>query len=217
MKNFARLLPSGPARAGGNYGRRIMILAALGGIGAAWGSKLLSPAPGRAQPQDLDLLNQALDQEHRAIWTYTVASGKLSGSSAGKVVLALVMANLKDHQGHRESLTQAIRNQAGSPIEAQSSYDLSAYTQAGEGDLHSDPHITKLALALECDLALTSMQACRQLSSPDLSQTAGSIALSGIAHATALRSVLHDWDNSIPVVPTAQVSAATRSQWILKV
>src|SRR5208283_3969414 len=107
-----------------------------------------------AGSSDAAILNAALDLEHQAIWAYGVAAPKLSDTAVGNTIKALAVRNLGDHQQHRDALISIIKGLGKKPTEAKSSYDVSPYIKAGEGNLDSDANIAKLALALEVDAAI---------------------------------------------------------------
>src|SRR5262249_24117371 len=98
---------------------------------------------------DIAILNAALDLEHQGIWAYGTAAPKLSNSEVGKTIITLALRNQADHKAHRDVLASAVKKLGGTPVSAKSSYDLSAYMNAGEGNLDTDANIAKLALALE--------------------------------------------------------------------
>lgn len=216
-RTLNRMVPtsiSSPLR----HDRRLFLFGALGGIAGSWALEAISPNVSFAQAQsDLAILNGVLELEHEAIWAYTVASGKLSNQAVGKTILAVAMSTLKDHQHHRDVLSGMIQTLGETPVTAQDKYDLSSYTEAGEGNLDSDLNIAKLALALEYDAALAYVNALSQLSAPKLIAEVGTIGPAKSAHAAALRAIFHAQDPSISVIPSAFMSADTRDQWILKV
>src|SRR5262245_61541574 len=102
---------------------------------------------------DVKILNRALFFEHRGVWAYRAAAGKLSQSQVGRAVLALGSENRADHEKHQDLLGKAIRDLGGTPVQMENSYDLSSLVNKGEGNLDNDVNIAKLALALEVGAA----------------------------------------------------------------
>lgn len=174
-------------------------------------------AAGNDKKHDLAILSAALDLENQAIWAYGVAAGKLSDSAVGNVIKALALRNQADHIKHRDIFITTIKSLGAAPFEAKESYDLSAYIKAGEGGLNSDTNIAKLALALEVDAVLAYASAVSKLRSPELIAAGLTILPDESAHAAAIRAVFGTLDATVHTVPDAQLSAATRSQWILAV
>lgn len=169
------------------------------------------------QDNDAAILNAAIDLENQAIWAYGVAGGKLSDTPTGKAILALALRNRADHQKHQAALAAAVTSFGKTPSPARSSYDLSTYINAGEGNLDSDANIAKLALALEYDATLAYIDAFNQLRIPALLAAAATIAPAEAAHVTAIRAVFKTLIPSVEYIPAAFVSAETRKDWILKV
>ena len=169
------------------------------------------------QDRDAAILNAAIDLENQAIWAYGVAAGKLSKTEVGKTVLALALRNQADHKKHLAALSSVVKSLGKTPSPAKSSYDLSSYIKAGEGNLDSDANIAKLALALEIDAVLAYGDAFSKLKTPAILAAAGTIAPDESAHATAIRAVFKTLDPSIEYVPAAFINAETRKDWILKV
>lgn len=210
-----------------NYSRRLLLTNSLtagltvAGIGALFGAPALAAIKAKGSEKniagDIAILNAALDLEHQGIWAYSVAAPKLSDNAVGQTVLALAKRNLADHVMHRDVLKSAVQKLGGTPAPAQKSYDLSPYTQVGEGNLDSDANIAKLALALEVDAALAYNDAFAKLRDKGLISAAATIGPNEAAHATAIRAVFRTLDSSIQFVPSAFISAETRHQWVLKV
>jgi rubrerythrin len=174
-------------------------------------------AKGKMMNGDIAILNNALFYEYQAIWAYGVAAGKLSDSNVGKAVLALGLANQADHKAHAEALEGIVRKLGGTPAMAQSTYDLSAYIQRGDGNLDSDVNIAKLALALEVDAAIAYTKEAGMLKTPELITAGASIATAESGHATAIRSAMVSLGLDLRVVGAAFVSEATRDAWVVKV
>jgi rubrerythrin len=200
--------------------RGILIGGTIAGASSAIGLSTLGARPSlaAADPQnDAKILNNALYYEHQAIWAYQFAAGKLSDSNVGKAVLALATRNMNDHMAHRDTLTEAVRSLGATPVMAESTYDVSAYIQRGEGNVDSDVNIAKLALALETDAAIAYTQEIAMLKTPALITAGASIGSTESAHATAIRAAFVSLGVSLDYVPTAFISEASRDQWVLKV
>lgn len=166
---------------------------------------------------DIEILNKALFYEHAAIWAYSAAAGKLTGSNVGNAVKAIALANQADHMQHRDALANVIRSLGGTPVQAEASYDLSSYLQRGEGNLDSDVNIAKLALALETDAAIAYSQEIAMLKTPALITAGASIGSTEASHATLIRAAIQSLGVDIQPVPASFVSAETRNAWVLTV
>lgn len=191
-----------------------------GGIVSALGLPLLADradAATTSKQNDVKILNNALFYEHQAIWAYSFAAGKLTSTDVGKAVLAIALANQADHKQHRDLLSSAIQSLGGTPVKAESSYDVSSYIKNGEGNVDSDVNIAKLALALETDAAIAYTQEVAKLKTPALVSAGASIGSTESAHAAAIRAAFVSLGVKIPVVPAAFVNADNRKAWVLKV
>lgn len=198
--------------------RRAVIGGAMAGVLSVAGIGILSPASGWAQTsRDLQGLNEGLAQEHRIIWAYTVASGKLTNRSGGRAVLKLVLAHLHDHRRHQQELTALIRNLGGTPVDPLDTYDLSPYSDALEGNLESDLNIAKLVLALECDAALTLDRVGQEISTSAGVRSIQRMVPNAMLRAVALRFWLRESDPELAAVPVAAIDPVTRAQWIVKI
>jgi rubrerythrin len=201
--------------------RQALMGGAIAGLTTALGASALTAHPARAEREeaasDAAILNNALYYEHQAIWAYGVAADKLSTSDVGQAVKALALRNQADHMAHRDALAEVVQSLGATPVNAESSYDLSSYLEKGEGNLDSDVNIAKLALALETDAAIAYTAEVAQLKTPALITAGASIGSSEAAHATAIRAAFVALGVDIPVVPAAFVSADTRSAWIVPV
>jgi hypothetical protein len=195
--------------------------AAAAGMLGSLSIPLIAERARAASPGDRDhdaaILNAAIDLENQAIWAYGVAGGKLSKTPTGETIIALALRNLADHKKHQAALAKAVTSFGKTPSPVRSSYDLSTYINAGEGNLNSDANIAKLALALEYDAALAYIDAFNKLKIPAILAAAGTIAPVEAAHATAIRAVFKTLIPSIEYIPAAFVSAETRKDWVLKV
>jgi rubrerythrin len=166
---------------------------------------------------DVAILNGALFYEHQAIWAYSFAAGKLSSTDVGKAVLALALRNQNDHKEHRDTLAAVITSLGGTPVSAQSSYDVSGYISKGEGNIDSDVNIAKLALALEVDAAIAYTGEIAKLKTPALITAGASIGATESAHAAAIRAAFVSLGVGIEVVPAAFISTESRGAWIIPV
>ncbi|OKH36992.1 Tat pathway signal protein [Calothrix sp. HK-06] len=166
---------------------------------------------------DVKVLNNALYYEHQAIWAYSFAAGKLTNTEVGKAVLALALRNQADHKKHRDTIAAAVKSLGGTPVKAQSQYDVSSYIKRGEGNIDSDINIAKLALALETDAAIAYTAEAAKLKTPKLITVGASIGATESTHAAAIRATFKALGVNIEIVPAAFVSAENRDAWILKV
>jgi rubrerythrin len=195
------------------------IAGVAGGIVSALGLPLFADRADAAGGKngDIKILNNALFYEHQAIWAYSFAAGKLTNTSVGKAVLAIALANQADHKQHRDLLASAVKSLGGTPVKAETSYDVSSYIKNGEGNVDSDVNIAKLALALETDAAIAYTQEVAKLKTPALVSAGASIGSTESAHAAAIRAAFVSLGVQIPVVPASFVSADNRKAWVLKV
>ncbi len=166
---------------------------------------------------DLEILNNALYFEHQGIWAYDFAAGKLSDTAVGKAVLAIALENQADHKLHRAALVTAVRGLGGTPVQPESSYDLSSYLDKAEGGLDSDANIAKLALALETDAAIAYVTESAKLKTPALIAVSAGIGSIESIHAARIRAAFNSLGMDIPVVASAIMSAENRDKWILKI
>jgi rubrerythrin len=192
-----------------------------GGVASAFSIPLFAnradAASATDKKNDAKILNNALYYEHQAIWAYSFAAGKLTNTDVGKAVLAIALANQADHKKHRDLLASAIQSLGGTPVKAESSYDVSSYIKKGEGNVDSDVNIAKLALALETDAAIAYTTEIAQLKTPALITAGASIGSTESAHAATIRAAFNALGVKMPVVPSSFVNAQTRDAWILKV
>jgi rubrerythrin len=200
--------------------RGLLTTGAVAGLGLALSVDKVIAAPSSKNSiknNDIKVLNNGLYYEHQAIWAYQFAAGKLSDSEVGKAVLAVASSNLRDHQAHRDILSQAVRSLGGKPVAAEKSYDLSSYLKKGEGALDSDVNIAKLALALEVDAAIAYTFEAAKLKTPALITAGASIGTNEAAHATAIRAAFKSLGVDLAIVPSSFFNPATRSSWVLTV
>lgn len=201
--------------------RRILIGGLIAGISSTIGWEALTASSSRASDvdaaNDATILNTALYYEHQAIWAYGLAASKLTNSNVGNAVKALALKNQADHMVHRNALSAAVRSLGGTPVQAESSYDVSPYLERKEGNLDSDVNIAKLALALEIDASIAYTIKIAELKTPALITTGASIGSDEAAHAAAIRAAFVSLGVDIPIVPASFVSTDTRETWILKV
>jgi rubrerythrin len=205
--------------------REVLVTGAMAGVAGGVASAFSIPlfanradaASATDKKNDAKILNNALYYEHQAIWAYSFAAGKLTNTDVGKAVLAIALANQADHKKHRDLLASAIQSLGGTPVKAESSYDVSSYIKKGEGNVDSDVNIAKLALALETDAAIAYTTEIAQLKTPALITAGASIGSTESAHAATIRAAFNALGVKMPVVPSSFVNAQTRDAWILKV
>lgn len=199
--------------------RKILAGGAIVGASASIGLDSLSAIAASPQDKqnDIQILNQALYHEHRAIWTYGSVVGSFTQTEVGRAVKAIALRHLDDHKKHADTLVKAIASLEGTPIEPESKYDFTTYINAREGYLNSDVNIAKLALALEVDAAIAYTREISKLKTPELIVAGGSIAATESAHAASIRSLFKYLGVKIEIVPSAFVSAENRSAWVMKV
>jgi hypothetical protein len=166
---------------------------------------------------DIQILNRALFFEHRGVWAYGAAAGKLSKSEVGRAVLALASENRADHEKHQSLLSGAIRDLGGTPVQMENSYDLSSFINKGQGNLDNDVNIAKLALALEVGAAVGYVSDTMKLKSPAMIELEAGIACIEAIHAARIRDAFNDLGIKVPVVPNALMTASTRNDWVIKV
>lgn len=201
--------------------RGILLTGAATGVASALGLTAIADRAGAASKQDMKndaaILNNALFYEHQAIWAYSFAATKLSDTDVGKAVLALALRNQADHKNHRDTLAKVVTSLGGTPVMSKSSYDLSSYIKAGEGNIDSDVNIAKLALALEVDAAIAYASEVSKLKTPALISAGASIGTVEASHATAIRGAFKSLGVNIEYVPASFISADTRKDWVIKV
>lgn len=200
--------------------RGVLVGGAIAGVSTAIGLSALarpSQASTTDQANDAEVLNGALYYEHQAIWAYGFAATKLSDTEVGRAVLALALRNQADHMVHRDTLAEVVTSLGATPMQAEASYDVSAYIESGEGNLDSDVNIAKLALALETDAAIAYANEIAKLKTPALITAGASIGSTEAAHATAIRAAFISLGVAIDYIPASFVSQDTREAWVLKV
>jgi hypothetical protein len=166
---------------------------------------------------DIQILNRALFFEHRGVWAYGAAAGKLSKSEVGRAVLALASENRADHEKHQSLLSSAVRDLGGTPVQMENSYDLSSLINKGEGNLDNDVNIAKLALALEVGAAVGYVSDTMKLKSSVMIELEAGIACIEAIHAARIRSAFNDLGIKVPVVPNPSMTASARNDWVIKV
>ncbi len=217
ISQVKRLLPGSKAVSR----RGILVTGAMAGVMGALGIPALADRATAAsdsdKKNDIAILNNALYYEHQAIWAYTFAAGKLTNTEVGKAVLALALRNQADHKKHRDALAAAVTSLGGTPVKAESKYDVSSYITKKEGNIDSDVNIAKLALALETDAAIAYTTEVAKLKTPALITAGASIGSTESAHAAAIRATFKSLGVNIEIVPASFVSADNRSDWVLMV
>jgi rubrerythrin len=201
--------------------RTMLVGATVAGLAGVLGIPLLEERAIAAatddKKNDAAILNNALFYEHQAIWAYSFAAGKLTNTDVGKAVLALALRNQNDHKQHRDLLAAAVRSLGATPVQAESSYDLSSYINKKEGNIDSDVNIAKLALALETDAAIAYTLEAAKLKTPALITAGASIGTAESAHAAAIRATFKFLGMNLEIVPAAFVSNDNRNNWVLTV
>jgi hypothetical protein len=166
---------------------------------------------------DIKILNRALFFEHRGVWAYGAAGGKLSDSAVGRAVRAIGEENRADHRKHQDILRNAVTDLGGAPIPMEDSYDLSSYIQKGYGNLDSDVNIAKLALALEIGAAAGYVSDAAHLKSPEMIEMEAGIACVEAIHVGRIRVAFNELGIKLPIVPNPLLNASTRDEWVIKV
>lgn len=201
--------------------RGVLASGVMAGVAGALATPAIASLAMTTMPMDnssdIAILNGALFYEHQAIWAYSFAAGKLSSTDVGKAVLALALRNQNDHKEHRDTLAAVVTSLGGTPVSAQSSYDVSGYISKGEGNIDSDVNIAKLALALEVDAAIAYSGEIAKLKTPALITAGASIGATESAHATAIRAAFVSLGVGIDIVPAAFINTENRSKWIIPV
>lgn len=161
-----------------------------------------SAAPGTSaadKANDIAVLNGAIGLENQAIYAYTAAINTLGSATdaTSQAVVKIATAHRSNHQDHLAALQAAVTSLGGTPTAAQSTYDLSPYTdptksqsKLREGGLGSATQVAALALALEVDATIAYESAFSSLRNPALIVAAAGIAPDEASHATAIRAAL---------------------------
>jgi len=149
-----------------------------------------TPGANREMSGDVDILNQALDLEHKAIYAYTAGAKILRGDA-----LRIGKLFLRHEQAHAAALQAAIEAMKGKPHVASATYDI--------GAPKTQTDVLKLADMIENVAVQAYVGAIPQLASPDLRATAASIATNEAEHIAVLRTAL-----GMPPVPSAFVAGA---------
>jgi hypothetical protein len=173
--------------------------------------------PDSETQSDIQTLNRALFFEHRAVWAYRAAGGKLSASEVGRAVRTIADENRADHEKHQALLRNAIEGLGGSGIAPEEGYDVSSYIKSGYGNLDNDVNIAKLALAMEIDAAAGYVTDSTQLKSPPMIELGAGIACVEAMHVARIRIAFNELGIAIPVVANPVVKASSRTDWIMKV
>jgi len=166
---------------------------------------------------DIQTLNRALFFEHRAVWAYRAAGGKLSASEVGRAVRTIGDENRADHEKHQALLKTAIEGLSGAPIPPEESYDLSSFVKKGYGNLDNDVNIAKLALAMEVGAAAGYVTDATHLKSPAMIELEAGIACVEAIHVARIRVAFNELGIDIPVVANPVLNAGSRTDWLIKV
>lgn len=134
----------------------------------------------KAEPGDVERLQGALEAEHKAIYAYGAAlqSGLLKGEA--KQLASLFR---ESHQGHAETLADAVKSLGGSPAAAEKTYDLGV-------KLASAAQIARFAYSLEKGAAQAYLNAVDGFDNPKLKFAAAQIMADEVVHATTWYKVL---------------------------
>jgi len=149
-----------------------------------------TPGASKEMSGDVDILNQALDLEHKAIYAYTAGAKILRGDA-----LRAAKLFLRHEQAHAAALQAAIEGMKGKPHLASPSYQI--------GAPKTQTDVLKLADMIENVAVQAYVGAIPQLASPDLRATAASIATNEAEHIAVLRTAL-----GMAPVPSAFVAGA---------
>lgn len=149
-----------------------------------------TPGANKESGSDVDILNQALDLEHKAIYAYTAGAKILKGDA-----LKAAKLFLKHEQAHAAALQAAIEAMKGKPHVASASYEI--------GAPKTQTDVLKLADMIENVAVQAYVGAIPQLASPELRATAASIATNEAEHIAVLRTAL-----GMPPVPSPFVAGA---------
>jgi hypothetical protein len=173
--------------------------------------------PDSETQSDIQTLNQALFFEHRAVWAYRAAGGKLSASEVGRAVRTIADENRADHEKHQTLLRKAVEGLGGAAIPMEQGYDLSSYIQKGYGNLDNDVNIAKLALAMEIGAAAGYVTDSTHLKSPAMIELEAGIACVEAMHVARIRIAFNELGIVVPVVANPVLNASSRTDWIMKV
>jgi Ferritin-like domain len=135
---------------------------------------------GKAESDDITLMNTALALEHQAIWAYGLAGGSGLLSAKAKEVGLLFQGS---HELHRDLLVDTIRRKGGAPAEPQKDYKFGV-------PLANEKDVLELAFKLEVGAARVYLYVVDRFQDRALSASAGRILSDEVLHATVLRSVL---------------------------
>jgi len=148
---------------------------------------------GGASPDDVRILNSALDMENVAASTYRAVAGELRGSAQ-----AIAKLFAEQEQEHADGLAQAIRDLGGVPSERRSQGALTVRGSTRRQVLDQTVRLENRAIAAYLD-------ALPKLSSPDLRGTTAAILTSEAEHLSVLLGELGE-----PAVPQAFVTGKRR-------
>jgi rubrerythrin len=151
-------------------------------------SNLVESGPDESDAADVELLNVAVDLEHRAVAAYKAVAGTASGAALRAIKLVL-----EQEQEHVDGLAAAIRDLGGTPNRARHSYELPRW--------RSQAQALRFAIALEDDAIAAYIDALPKLTDRDLRATATSILTNEAEHIALLRGALGE-----PQVPAAFVT-----------
>ncbi|MDX6691507.1 MAG: hypothetical protein QOG15_2964 [Solirubrobacteraceae bacterium] len=157
----------------GVVGGSALLLGACGGGGKA----TTTSGSDERDKVDVEILNGALDLELMVVAAYKAGAAKLRGD-----VLQTVKGFLEQEQEHADALAQAIRDAAGTPNKAKSSYDFPRFV--------SQDAVLTYAIRLENTAVAAYIDALPKLTTGDLRATAASILTAEAEHISVLRDAL---------------------------
>jgi rubrerythrin len=134
----------------------------------------------KGDTSDLAKLEGALKAEHEAVFAYGAAlqTGLLKGDAK-----ELAKLFRESHQGHAETLSDAIKSLGGKPAPPAKSYNLGV-------KLATPAQIARFAYGLERGAAQAYLNAVDELENPKLKYAAAQIMADEIVHATTWYKVL---------------------------
>jgi rubrerythrin len=141
-----------------------------------------------AKPDDIEILNSAVEGEHNAIAAYQVGaeSGLLQ-----KPVLDLAIQFQGHHKRHVEALMRTVRKLGGIPAEPKTEYKFPVATLKTQAD------VLAFAAGLEKEAVSAYLEAVPQFADRDLAGAAASILGDEAMHWAVLRQALGQ--NPVPV------------------
>ncbi len=133
--------------------------------------------PDESDLADVEILNAALDLEHRAVAAYKIGAGKLRGTR-----LAIVKLFLEQEQEHADGLGAAIKDLGGTANRAKNAYEFPV--------LRTESDVLRFAVDLENTAIAAYIDALPKLSESDLRGTVASIVTNEAEHMSILLDAL---------------------------